>query len=143
MILCHFLCEKKDGDSQRWSLRWGSKLFLNQCLQDCDSALQCAPVNDSRSNLLTDVLNVEDSVQNCTLLQLFTSEGGVLLTITMSSICQTRNCLLSRTKVNRTLSISILVIPNFRIYQKKFMFINYLNFPGKNPPRLPSWQTYK
>lgn len=47
--------------------------------RDCDSALQCAPVNDSRSNLLTDVLNVEDSVQNCTLLQLFTSEGGVLL----------------------------------------------------------------
>lgn len=43
--------------------------------RDCDNALQCAPVNDSRSNLLTDVLNVEESVQNCTLLQLFTPEG--------------------------------------------------------------------
>lgn len=42
--------------------------------RDCDNALQCAPVNDSRSNLLTDVLNVEESVQNCTLLQLFTPE---------------------------------------------------------------------
>lgn len=33
------------------------------------------------------------------------------------------NCLLSRTKVYRTQNISILLIPNFRIYQKK-IYVN-------------------
>lgn len=50
-------------------------LSSNNAYRDCGNAQQCAPVNDSRSNLLTDVLNLEESVQNCTLLQLFTSEG--------------------------------------------------------------------
>lgn len=50
-------------------------LSSNNAYRDCGNVQQCAPVNDSRSNLLTDVLNLEESVQNCTLLQLFTSEG--------------------------------------------------------------------
>lgn len=98
--------------------------------RDCDNALQCAPVNDSRSNLLTNVLNVEESVQNCTLLQLFTSEGvstsydNNVYDLPNSQLPIIENESLSNAEYINLSDSQLQNLPK----EKKFMLINYLNF---------------